>query len=235
MFLLLALAVGGPALPAAEPKLPPGVVIEEQPKDPKAAKIVVIAGSNFYKPGEHEYLANCAVLSKLLVKARGVGLVQFHQSADYPKDFGPRARGWAGGCWEKGLSGRAHWITEFKDFPKHPITQGVEPFKIDDGWLFKLHFTEGLKGITPLLRTDDPKAKAKPKPEESTVAWAYEREAGRSFTFTGGHLHASFHQPGYRKFLVNGVLWSAGMDVPQDGANVAIDAKEIDAVLAPKK
>lgn len=286
MFASLALIFTGFGVNAADAlKLPPGVTLEEAPRDAKAAKIVIIAGSSFYKPGEHEYLANCAVLSKLLamnpgvapvyavdwptkpetfegaksivfffdggdkhavlkdnraeqiqkLMASGVGLVQFHQSADYPKDFGDRARSWAGGCWEKGLSSRAHWVSEFKDFPKHAITQGVEPFKIDDGWLYKLHFADGMKGITPLLRTDDPKAKAKPKPEDSTVAWAFEREAGRSFTFTGGHLHASLHQPGYRKFLVNGVLWSAGLDVPKDGAKVEIDAKEIDAVLAPKK
>jgi len=272
-------------LSAAELKLPPGMVLENNAIADKAVKIVLIAGSNTFKPGEHDYLANCAVLSKLLAQNpgvapvfavdwptnpetfanakavvfffdggdkhgvlkgkraeevqklvdAGVGFVQFHQAADYPTDFGVRARSWAGGCWEKGLSSRAHWVDEFKNFPTHPVTRGVAPFKIDDGWLYKLHFNDGMKGITPLLRTPDPKAKSKPIDNDSTVSWAYDREGGgRSFTFTGGHLHASFEQPGYCKFLVNGILWAAGQEIPDDGAKAAIDSKEINRFLTPK-
>ena len=57
-----------PAIQAGEPKLklPPGISLEEQPKDSKQSKIVLVAGSNFYKPGEHEYVAGCAVLLDLL-------------------------------------------------------------------------------------------------------------------------------------------------------------------------
>jgi type 1 glutamine amidotransferase len=272
------------ALTAAPPKLPPGITLEDNAAAAGKTKIVVIAGSNYYKPGEHDYLANCAVLCKLLeqnpgvapvfavdwptkpetltdakaivfffdggdkhavlkenraaeidkLAGVGVGIVQLHQTADYPKDFGPRARSWTGGCWEKGASGRAHWVHEFKDFPKHAIFNGVTPFKIDDGWLYKLRFAEGMKGVTPLLRTDDPKAKAKPKPDDNIIAWAYEREKGRAFTFTGGHLHASFAEPGYRKFLVNGILWAAGQEIPEAGAKTDFDAKELDIYLTPK-
>ena len=35
------------------PKLPKGIVLEDRPKDARQAKIVFIAGSNFYQPGEH--------------------------------------------------------------------------------------------------------------------------------------------------------------------------------------
>jgi len=164
------------------------------------------------------------------------GLTQFHQSVDYPKDFGERARSWSGACFEKGLSQRAHWIAEFKDFPKHDIFNGVTSFKIDDGWLWKLRYVEGMKGVTPLLRTDNPKATAKPaNVNESTISWAYDRPAGgRTFNFTGGHLHNSFSQEGYRRYLVNGILWSAGVEVPKEGAKVDLDAKVLDAALAPK-
>src|SRR5439155_17073153 len=148
--------------------------VEQQPTDPKAAKIVLIAGSNFFKPGEHEYVGGCAVLMDLLrqtpgvapvlaidwpekpetlkgakaivlffdggdkhgvlkgdraaelrrLTEAGVGLVQLHQAVDYPKDFGDRARGWAGAAWEKGYSQRAHWVAEFNTFPDHVIFRG---------------------------------------------------------------------------------------------------------------
>src|SRR3954452_12037228 len=162
LLLLSVLAVSALLRPADNPKNSPPV--EEQPADPKAAKIVLVAGSNYFKAGEHEYVAGCAVLMDLLRQTPGVapvlalewprkaetlagakavvfffdgaekhaalkgdraaqvqkladagaGIVQFHQAVDYPKDFGDRARGWAGAAWEKGVGERAHWVEEFK-------------------------------------------------------------------------------------------------------------------------
>lgn len=265
---------------AQPPKNAPPV--EELPTDPKAAKVVLIAGSNYFKAGEHDYVGAAAVLADLLrqtsgvapvvaldwpkkpetlagakavvfffdgaekhaaikgdraaevakLAESGVGIVQFHQAVDYPKDFGDRARGWAGAAWEKGVGERAHWVEEFKTFPDHPITRGVTPFKIDDGWLWKLKFAEG-PGVTPLLRTWNPKAKDKPKDMQDVVAWAYESGKKRGFSFTGGHLHASFAEEGYRRFLTNGILWAAGVEVPKGGAKVELDAKSLPEYLKP--
>ena len=256
--------------------------VEQESKEPKATKVVLIAGSNYYKPGEHEYVAACSVLMDLLRQTsgvepvlaidwpekpetlkgaraivfffdggdkhgilkgnrvadvqklveEGVGLVQLHQAVDYPKDLGDKARSWTGAAWEKGYSDRAHWIAEFKSFPEHPIFNGVKPFKIDDGWLTKLRFVEGMKGVTPLLRTMPPKADRKPVSSEDVVGWAFERPGGgRSFSFTGGHLHSSFAQEGYRRFLVNGILWAANLDVPKDGAKVELETERLPAYL----
>jgi len=261
----------------------PKVPVEEQPKDTKLAKIVLIAGSNAFKPGEHEYVAGCAVLMDLLrqtpgvfpvlaldwpkkpetfpgAKAvvfffdggdkhallkgdrlaqvqkladAGVGLVHFHQAIDYPKDLGERARGWAGAAWEKGFSQRAHWVADFNTFPEHPVCRGVTPFKIDDGWLYKLRFVPEMKHVTPLLRTVSPKAPATPKPgNDAIVSWLYERPGGgRSFTFTGCHLHSSLGVEGYRRFLVNGILWTASVDIPASGAPVALTAADLNKYL----
>jgi hypothetical protein len=274
-------------VPAADPPsgLPRGLQLEEQPKDAKQIKIVLIAGSNFFKAGEHEYVGGCAVLGDLLRQTPGVfpvlaldwpkkdetfdnaraavflfdggdkhallkedrlaqvqklaqarvGLVQFHQAIDYPKDLGERARSWGGAAWEKGFSERAHWVSEFKTFPDHPVCRGVKPFKIDDGWLYKLRFVADKKGVTPLLRTVSPKAPAKAEPsDESIVAWAYDRsDGGRSFTFTGMHLHQSFTEEGYRRFLTNGILWSAGVDIPSAGAPVELNAAALPKYLRP--
>jgi len=278
--LLISLVSSLPVL-AAEPAARPA--IEELPSDPKAAKVVLIAGSNFYKPGEHDYVAGCAVLADLLRQTPGVapvlaldwpkkpptlagakavvflfdgaekhaalvgdraaqvqklldagaGLVQFHQAVDYPKDFGDRAREWAGAAFEKGFSRRAHWVAEFKTFPDHPVCRGVTPFRVNDGWLSRLRFVPGPKGVTPLLRTTAPKGPPAAGTED-VVAWAYDRPGGgRSFSFTGGHLHVSLGEEGYRRFLVNGVLWAAGLEVPKDGAPVALTAADRDKCLAP--
>ena len=54
-----------------------------------------------------------------------------------------------------------------------------------------------------------------------------------AFTFTGGHLHASSAEEGYRRFLTNGVLWAAGVEVPKGGAKVDLDAKALGEYLTP--
>ena len=280
--LLQLLLLGGMPLPlwSDEPgsKVASELSLEEQPTDPKLTKIVLVAGSNFFKPGEHEYVPGCVVLRDLLrqtpgvfpvlavdwpqkpqtftdVKTvvfffdggdkhallvadrraqvqkladAGVGLVHLHQVIDYPKELGDRARGWTGAAWEKGFSQRAHWVADFASFPEHPVCRGVTPFQIDDGWLFKLRFVPERKGVTPLLRTVSPKAANQELNDEYIVSWLYERpDGGRSFTFTGCHLHSSFALEGYRRLLVNGILWSAGVEIPLSGASVPLAANDL--------
>src|SRR5262249_35864271 len=55
---------------------------DARPADPKAARIVLVAGSNFYKSGEHEYVGGCAVLADLLRQTPGVAPVI---ALDWPK------------------------------------------------------------------------------------------------------------------------------------------------------
>ncbi len=276
--------IGAEPDPFDQSKLP----IEEQPKDAKAIKIVLIAGlaNPKLKSGEHEYLAGCALLMRMLkqtpnvepvlvkdgwpknpdtlkgakcvvmfleganahtaikesrfkelqkLEADGVGIVHLHSAIDYPKDYGDRTRALAGAHWEAGYSLRAHWVAEFKDFPEHPITRGVTPFKIDDGWLWKLRFNSEMKGITPLLRTISPKDTKKTTEDEAIISWAYERPSkGKSFAFTGCHLHESWKLDGYRKYIVNGILWSAGVELPKGGAPVKLPAEEAWINLDPK-
>lgn len=110
----------------------------------------------------------------------------------------------------------------------------MKSFKVDDGWLTKMRFTKDMKGVTPLLRTWNPKSPVKKEDREDIVGWAYERPNGRSFTFTGAHLHASFAEEGYRRFLTNGILWTASVDVPKEGAKVELDTAKLGEYLKKK-
>ena len=87
--------------------------------------------------------------------------------------------------------------------------------------------------MTPLLRTANPKTPgASNDSDDAIVSWAYDRPGGgRSFTFTGGHLHQSFAEEGYRRFLVNGILWSAGVEIPASGCPVALAASDLKKYL----
>ncbi|MCL2347090.1 MAG: hypothetical protein FWC50_02395, partial [Planctomycetaceae bacterium] len=53
------------------------------------------------------------------------------------------------------------------------------------------------------------------------LAWCDTRpDGGRGFGFTGGHSHWLWGNPDYRKLLLNGIVWTAGVDVPNDGVDV---------------
>ncbi len=277
--LFVLVSVFGSAIPLRSEE--PGA-IEVLPSDPKLSKIVLIAGSNAFKPGEHEYVAGCAVLRELLNQSpgvapvlaldwpkkpetlagaksvvflfdggdkhqllaadrmaqvrkladEGVGFVGLHQFVDVPKGLGDRMRDLMGAAWEKGHSQRAHWVYKYATFAEHPTSRGVTPFEIDDGYLFKLRFVPEMHGVTPLLRTVSPKAASQELTDEAIVAWLYQRaNGGRSFTFTGTHLHVSLAEEGYRRFLVNSILWTAGVEIPKSGAPVSLTADGLNKYL----
>lgn len=268
-----------------------GVPLEVQPDNPKANKIVLVAGRQSHGPGDHEFFAGCAVLMKLLkqtpgvypVMARdgwpkdprtfegarsvvfymdgggghpiiqkdhreavqklidqGVGFVNLHYAVEYPKSQSDHILHWLGGYYETGFSTNPHWKAEFKDLPKHAITQGVKPFGIQDEWYFNIRFAPESKQVTPILKATPPDnvrrteaAKMFPGREE-IVAWAFEREKGRSFGFTGGHFHRNWGDENFRRLVVNAILWTAQLEVPREGAPVVLDPAELNRNLDRK-
>ncbi len=215
------------------------VVAQEWPTKPTTfagAKAVLFFGNG---AAAHPMITRGHAAEVQKLADAGVGLVAVHQLADFPKDFTDRAKSWLGGAYVPGVSKRAHWVFTFDAFPDHPVTRGVKPFTIDDGWLTHSQFADGMKGVTPLLRTRDPKkdkVKVGAGGPEDVVSWAFDRPAGgRSLVFTGAHLYKSWAEEGYRRFLTNGVLWAAGVEVPKDGAKVDLDAATLQSFLAPKK
>ena len=157
--------------------------------------------------------------------AKGVGIVHLHQVIDYTKESGEKMLPLLGGVWVPKVGTRGHWVHAFESFPEHPVTRGVSPFKIDDGFIYKNTFMPS--GVTPLLRASPPKGPAL-KDLEDVVAWTYDRPAGgRTFVFTGCHLHASWALEGMRRFVANGILWSAGLEIPAGGAPVAFNPEDL--------
>ena len=132
----------------------------------------------------------------------------------------------AGRLFETHWSVNPHWTANFTKFPKHPITQGVKPFKANDEWYFHMRFAPGMKGVTPILSDVAPKETMKrgdgahsgnPAVRKSVaagnpqhVAWAFERpNGGRGFGFTGGHNHLNWANDDFRKTVLNAIVWVA--------------------------
>ena len=170
------------------------------------------------------------------------GLVLLHQAVDFP--LGPQTdqvKSWLGGVFLKDIGCRGHWDMEFSQFPDHAVTRGVKPFAAPgDGWLYNLHFAD--KGFVPLIAGQVPdKSRSsadarKHNGRAEVIGWAYERpEGGRAFGFTGADLHKNWGAEGQRKLVVNGILWSAKIAIPDGGAKVDFDPAELKQFLDDKR
>ena len=87
-------------------------------------------------------------------------------------------------------------------------------------WTNALPFAAKIAAVKALPpRSGNPAVrKAVGNGEEQHVAWAYERPTGgRGFGFTGAHNHDSWRNEGFRTIMLNAILWTANVEVPEDG------------------
>jgi type 1 glutamine amidotransferase len=172
----------------------------------------------------------------------GVGFVNLHYAVEYPKAHSDRVLNWLGGYYETGYSTNPHWKADFKSFPKHPVTQGVRPFAIQDEWYYNMRFDPGMKGVTPILKATPPDntrrtaAAKEHEGREEILAWTFDRpNGGRSFGFTGAHFHRNWGEDNFRRLVVNAILWTAKLEVPKEGAQVLLKPADIEKNLDRKE
>jgi hypothetical protein len=202
-------------------------------------------GHPFNRPERRE------LLGKLM--KRGVGLGCAHYAVEVPKGpTGDAFLDWIGGYFEMNWSVNPTWTADFKELPKHPIARGVHPFKINDEWYYHMRFRDEMKGVVPILTDLPPKTtlgrqdgthsgnpavrEAIAKGEPQHVMWATERpDGGRGFGFTGGHFHRNWGDENFRKVVLNAILWTAKMEVPENGVNSSVSAEDLKQGLDKKK
>ena len=165
---------------------------------------------------------------------RGCGLMCMHYAVEVPLGKSGKAlQNWIGGYYETGWSINPHWIAESRLNRKHPISFGVEDFKVKDEWYFNMRIREGKEGVTSVLdavpddnarsgRSSWPRGPKKHIVEASgraeTLCWSVERkDGGRGVGFTGAHFHYNFGNDGFRKLVLNAVAWTAGLEIPKNG------------------
>lgn len=158
----------------------------------------------------------------------GVGLVTIHWASSVNKNnlqrLGDTWLGYLGGTWVSnvGLGGGKSPLKQL--VPEHPICRGWQECDITD----EFYLNPLIKQATPLLQVRDPKAK------DVIVGWVYERpDGGRAFGTTLGHPYKNFQLDSFRRMIVNAILWSAHVDVPQQGARVDLSAEAL--ALPPKE
>ena len=160
---------------------------------------------------------------------KGAGFVSLHWAVETTKQLGtPEFMSILGGYYEPGYSDNPHNTSTVQQPDKqHPISRGWKPFEARDEFYYKIRLMPEAKAVMTATVKD---RKEKVFPDE-TIGWVYTRKDnkgllgdGRSFGFTGCHFHKNFGIPEFRRMIVNGILWTAGIDVPEGGAPVNLKA-----------
>jgi type 1 glutamine amidotransferase len=171
----------------------------------------------FFADGrEHHPLAVPGRIEKIRQLAKqGKGIVFLHYSIDPPEGAMPDFLDWMGGSYEVGLSQNP--INTAKVTPiasGHPITRGCGGYIAEDEWYFDIRLRPNDANVVPLMT-----GKLPPRdPQDKVLSWAYTRpNGGRGFGFAGGHFNRNWHMEPFRKLVLNGILWTAGIEVPEGG------------------
>jgi hypothetical protein len=191
----------------------------------------------------------------------GVGLGFMHFGVEVVADqAGKEFKDWIGGHYEHMFSCNPIWEPRFESFPKHPVTQGVKPFEIQDEWYFNMRFmgdiagneaseVEGMKFVPILVALPSDAVRDGPyvyprgpyphiqasKGRAEAMMWCVERaNGGRGYGFTGGHFHDNWGNDDFRKVVLNAMVWLAQCDVPEGGVASTVSKEQLDQNLDPK-
>ena len=201
------------------------IVSNGWPTDPEMLKDVD-AIVLYTRNGGDVILSPKARKQVLAMLKNGVGLTAIHWSTGANNINGPEYKKILGGWFSRPYAGSRLNTTNTKLLQadgKHPICRGWDEYDLRDEYYLDLKFQED---IHPVMQVKLDK-------KVHTVGWTYKRaDGGKSFGFVCGHFHANFGEPKFRKAIVNGILWTADVEVPKTGASVNVTKKDLE--LPPK-
>jgi putative membrane-bound dehydrogenase-like protein len=190
-----------------------------------ADTVVIYADGTSGHAGQWEFLDSLA--------KKGVGMVFMHYAVHPSAQLGKQYyQPWIGGAMESGWSVNPHWVADLSIIKDHELGNGV-PDKITclDEWYYNMRFIDERDKVLDVL-TAVPTRKNMNRyinmwnkhgveglDKKQTLMWGYERpnKSGRGIGFTGGHYHHTWAIDGTRTAVLNAIVWTAGMKVPEGG------------------
>ena len=209
----------------------------------EAKRLLLIGqGPDGHPPATHEFMPGVRVMEKLLGAHKNIRITV--TKADEPWPEGPALIDQADGIvmfvtqgarWTKNdpqrhaarkrLAQRKYKVLETDVTVldhDHPIATGINNFRINDEFYYRLDFVKPPLRVHPLLA-------ARIEDGDETACWSWDRpDGGRSFGFVAIHFHANWQREEYRRLVVQGILWTLGKPIPKAGVNVDIDLKVLE-------
>jgi hypothetical protein len=196
-----------------------------------AAKLAAADTLVIYGDGMEQHPANGHLAELRAHYAAGKGLAVIHWALEpgapeLVKLFDEAL----GGRFEVDWSVNPIWHMTQPILASHPVTRGVAPFELEDEFYYHLRLradaTPLLQALPPAasLGTDGPRSGNPTVRKEladkvpQTLAWAVANpNKSRGFGFSGGHFHRNWANEDFRQLVLNGIVWTAGLEVPPQG------------------
>ncbi len=205
------------------------------PADPSvldsAATIVLYCDGSDRNEQAHPLLTGNRLEQLSKAMAKGVGLVAIHYTVFVPAEkAGNQFLNWLGGYFDYETGPAANkWFSkiETRDYqtglstPAHAISRGLRGVNLKEEFYFNMRLNSRDPGWKPIVHFGPAR-----NGTENVVGWAIERsDGGRGFGYTGGHFHKNWHDVQIRKLMLNAIVWTAGIEVPEEGViSPAVDA-----------
>jgi len=147
----------------------------------------------------------------LALLEKGVGLVALHHSLAAWQAW-PEFRRIIGGQWftkpttidgvrykKSGWKGGVDYTVHVAD-PEHPVTRGIEDFRIHDETYCRYWVSPKAHVI---LTTDE-------KTSDEAIGWTRTQEGARVCYLMNGDCPRAYRNPNYRRLIANAIRWTAG-------------------------
>jgi type 1 glutamine amidotransferase len=228
-------------------------VFQGWPQDPAAleqANSLVFIGDTFPPMRLPDADMRLKQLSTLMDK--GTGMVCIHyatglEAKDVAPDGDHPLLRWVGGYFatkcahHQSIARIFEAATITPAAPEHPVCRGWQTFTFKDEPYINNYFgkegNQPAPGVTifatAMLPPENPKREA--------VSWGIQRpDGGRGFAVVMPHFYKNWTHPDLRTLILNGIVWTAKVDLPAGGINVpapdltAFDAASIEPKPRPK-
>lgn len=159
--------------------------------------------------------------------SQGVGFSAVHWSTGAMPDRAEQYKSCLGGYFMGKFGLNTTTTTLERLANDHPICRGWDDFELLD----EIYLNPELMPYTQAIAKVRVPDRGGSVPKDHTVAWACERpdsQGGRSFGCTLGHFHSLFGIEDLRRLLVNGILWTAHVEIPARGAACDIDLSDLE-------
>lgn len=124
-----------------------------------------------------------------------------------------------------------YWtVTPIKAAQKHPVLSSVKPWMYKDEIFSNLVVKPGDPYRTDLLMGESPQTN-QGVIAPNGIASAYEKGQARGLLWGGMDYHSALLNENYLRFILNAIIWTAGIEVPKEGVKTA--AKQLQ--LSPTK
>ena len=212
------------------------LLVDEWPQDEslrEAVSTVVFLGDTFPINRLPESERNLKQLGRMM--DRGCGIVCLHYATgllgqDVAEDGEHPLLHWMGGYFANRSC--PHHQSIARIYPaavispvaeEHPISRGWQEFTLHDEPYINNYFGPDENRLAPNVTALATSMLPPDDPQQEVVAWCIERDDnGRGFGIVMPHFYKNWGNDDLRRVILNGIVWTAGRDVPEEGVQSSL-------------